>query len=76
MMENVIYNELVRRGCQVDVGVVPIVSVAKDGRQELRHHEIDFVVNRAPGKLETAKRLLANGKLMLKEIAKLLAVLP
>ena len=51
MMENVIYNELVRRGCQVDVGVVPIVALAKDGRQELRHHEIDFVVNRAPGKL-------------------------
>lgn len=50
-MENVIYNELVRRGCTVDVGVVPIVSVNSDGRQELRYHEIDFVVNRAPGKL-------------------------
>ena len=50
-MENVIYNELVRRGCAVDVGVVPIVSVNSDGRQELRYHEIDFVVNRAPGKL-------------------------
>lgn len=51
MMENVIYSELVRRGCQVDVGVVPIVSVNKNGKQELRFHEIDFVVNRAPGKL-------------------------
>jgi len=50
-MENVIYNELVRRGCSVDVGVVPVVSVNSDGRQELRYHEIDFVVNRAPGKL-------------------------
>lgn len=50
-MENVIFNELVRRGCAVDVGVVPIVSVNSDGRQELRYHEIDFVVNRAPGKL-------------------------
>ena len=50
-MENVIYNELVRRGCAVDVGVVPIVSVNSDGRQEFRYHEIDFVVNRAPGKL-------------------------
>lgn len=50
-MENVIYNELVRRGCTVDVGVVPIVSINSSGRQELRYHEIDFVVNRAPGKL-------------------------
>lgn len=51
MMENVIYNELIRRGCQVDVGVVPIVAVNKKGMQELQFHEIDFVVNRAPGKL-------------------------
>ena len=42
MMENVIFNELNARGCQVDVGVIGI-----SGRQ----HEIDFVVNRAPGKL-------------------------
>ena len=50
-MENAIYNELVRRGCTVDVGVVPVVTVNSEGRQELRYHEIDFVVNRAPGKL-------------------------
>ena len=48
MMENVIYNELIRRGCQVDVGVVPIVAVNKKGKQELQFHEIDFVVNRGP----------------------------
>ena len=42
MLENVIYNELCARGCQVDVGVVNL-----SGTQ----HEIDFVVNRAPGKL-------------------------
>jgi len=50
-MENVIYNELVARNCTVDVGVVPIVSLDEDGKQILRYHEIDFVVNRAPGKL-------------------------
>ena len=50
-MENAIYNELVRRGCMVDVGVVPIVSSAPGGKRELRYHEIDFVVNRVPGKL-------------------------
>ena len=42
MLENVIFNELLARGCQVDVGVVPIAK---------KNHEIDFVVNRAPGKL-------------------------
>lgn len=41
-MESVIYNELLLRGCQVDVGVVTVAD---------RQHEIDFVVNRAPGKL-------------------------
>lgn len=50
-MENVIYNELIARNCSVDVGVVPIVSVGVDGKQVLRYHEIDFVVNRMPGKL-------------------------
>ena len=42
MLENVIFNELCARGCQVDVGVVNIGD---------RHHEIDFVINRVPGKL-------------------------
>ena len=41
-LENVIYNELIRRHCQVDVGVVEVGD---------RQQEIDFVVNRAPGKL-------------------------
>lgn len=44
LMENVIYNELVRRGANVDVGVVPIVARV-NGKQEMRQHEIDFVVN-------------------------------
>lgn len=44
LMENVIYNELVRRGYSVDVGVVE-VEHAKGGVRELRQHEIDFVVN-------------------------------
>lgn len=45
-MENTIYNELLRRGCNVDVGVVPISVRGRDGRQTIRQHEIDFVVNR------------------------------
>lgn len=50
-MENALYNELVRRGCLVDVGVVPITATGAGGKRELRLHEIDFVVNRAPGRL-------------------------
>ncbi len=43
LMENVIFNELIRRGYSVDVGVVDIWGV-RDGRRVVNHHEIDFVV--------------------------------
>ncbi len=46
LMENVIYNELIRRGYSVDVGVVETRTENKDGEREQRQHEIDFVVNR------------------------------
>lgn len=46
LMENVIYNELVRRGYAVDVGVVQLESRAS-GKHEIRRYEIDFVVNKA-----------------------------
>lgn len=44
LMENVIYNELVRCGYQVDVGVVDVWG-EENGKNIVRHHEIDFVVN-------------------------------
>lgn len=58
-MENAIYNELLRRGCNVDVGVVPISTRNKDGRQMIRQHEIDFVVNRGNDRIyiQSALRL-------------------
>ena len=43
-MENVIYNELLRRGYSVDVGVVEIVE-RKEGKKVKKQCEIDFVVN-------------------------------
>ena len=63
-MENVIYNELIRRGCSVDVGVVRVSGRDGDGKQFLRQHEIDFVVNRAPGKIyiQSAWRLPSEEK--------------
>lgn len=58
-MENAIYNELLRRGCNVDVGVVPISARDREGRQTIRQHEIDFVVNRGNDKIyiQSALRL-------------------
>ena len=45
IMENVIYNELVRRGYSVDVGVVTSYERNKQGHQVRNVREIDFVVN-------------------------------
>ena len=50
LMENVIYNELMARGCSVDVGMVEVVDVS-GGRRTKRQHEIDFIVNRPQGKV-------------------------
>lgn len=44
LMENMIFNELVRRGYSVDVGVVELTRVI-DGKRKQSHYEIDFVVN-------------------------------
>lgn len=44
LMENLIYNELIRRGCSVDVGVVEISRIV-DGKRTQSQYEIDFVVN-------------------------------
>lgn len=46
LMENVIYNELLRRGCEVDVGVIEIVERNTEGKQEHKRIEVDFVANR------------------------------
>ncbi len=45
LMENIIYNELRVRGFQVDVGVVPKRNRTKEGVQEKKQLEIDFVAN-------------------------------
>lgn len=44
LMENMIYNELVRRGYSVDVGIVELSRVI-DGKRKMSQYEIDFVVN-------------------------------
>lgn len=44
LMENMIYNELIRRGYRVDVGVVEIERTI-EGKRQQSQYEIDFVVN-------------------------------
>ena len=47
LLENVLHNELVRRGLAVDVGVVETVETAA-GKRTKTLREIDFVVNDGP----------------------------
>lgn len=44
-MENMIYNELMIRGFNVDVGVVPIAERNADGKVIRKQLEVDFVCN-------------------------------
>ena len=44
LIENMIYNELIRRGYRVDVGVVEVERVV-DGKRQQSQYEIDFIVN-------------------------------
>lgn len=45
IMENIIYNELRRRGCKVDVGMVEQRFVDNDGKWQRKQLEVDFVAN-------------------------------
>lgn len=45
IMENVIYNELLVRGYNVDVGIVDVVANNIEGKRVHKSLEVDFVVN-------------------------------
>jgi len=45
IMENIVYNELLIRGYNVDVGVVDAYGKDKDGNRIHKQLEVDFVVN-------------------------------
>ena len=59
MMENLIYNELLIRGFNVDVGVVPVVTRDENGKQMRSQLEIDFVCNQGSKRyyIQSAYRL-------------------
>ena len=44
-MENVIFNELIMRGFNVDVGIVEHYLRLDDGKQQVKQLEVDFVCN-------------------------------
>ena len=50
LMENLIFNELIRRGYAVDVGVVEVERMI-DGKRQQAQYEIDFIVNTGKEKL-------------------------
>lgn len=50
LMENMIYNELIRRGYRVDVGVVEVERMI-DGKRKQVRYEIDFVINKGSEKI-------------------------
>ena len=45
IMENIIYNELITRGYNVDVGMVEIKKQDKDGKWIRIQYEVDFIAN-------------------------------
>lgn len=46
IMENIIYNELLTRGCKVDVGVVDVYEKGETDKYIRRQIEVDFVANK------------------------------
>ncbi len=51
LMENMIYLELIRRGYNVDVGVVEVTRVNDKGKKQQSQYEIDFIVNTGKEKI-------------------------
>lgn len=45
IMENIVYNELLVRGYNVDVGIVDVYAKNKEGKRVHKQLEVDFVVN-------------------------------
>lgn len=50
LIENMIYNDLIRRGYSVDVGIVELTQTV-EGKRRMSQYEIDFVVNLGSNKV-------------------------
>ncbi|MBF0995650.1 MAG: ATP-binding protein [Lachnospiraceae bacterium] len=74
LMENVLYNDLIRRGFDVDVGVVEIATM-EEGKKVRKQLEVDFVVNRGNDRYYIQSALsIADPEKKKQEIASLLRI--
>lgn len=74
LMENILYNDLIRRGYDVDVGVVEIATI-EDGKKVRKQLEVDFVVNRGNDRYYIQSALtIADPEKKKQEIASLLRI--
>lgn len=70
IMENIIYNDLRIRGCEVDIGIVYGCSKNKSGQTVMIPKEIDFIANRGGKKtyiqsayaMETDEKIIAENR--------------
>ncbi|MCM1518003.1 MAG: ATP-binding protein [Pseudoflavonifractor sp.] len=69
LLENVIYNELVARGFNVDVGVVPRQERDKLGNRERQYYEVDFVCNQGSKRyyIQSAYKMIDEAKVRQEE---------
>ena len=75
LMENVLYSDLVRRGLDVDVGVVEYNATAERGKKIRKQLEVDFVVNRGSDRYYIQSALsVADPEKREQEIASLLRI--
>lgn len=75
IMENVLYTELVRRGYDVDVGVVEQNFTAADGKKSRKQLEVDFVINRGDQRYYIQSALsIAEPEKRLQEAASLIRI--
>lgn len=75
LMENVLYNDLIRRGLDVDVGVVEYNTKGQDRKSIRKQLEVDFVVNRGSDRFYIQSALsIADPEKRKQEIASLLRI--
>ena len=75
IMENVLYCDLIRRGFDVDVGVVEKNVVTDEGKKIRKQLEVDFVVNRGSERYYIQSALsIADPDKRLQEIASLVQI--
>ncbi len=69
LLENVIYNELIARGFNVDVGVVPMRERNENGEREHQYYEVDFVCNQGSKRyyIQSAYKMIDDSKVRQEE---------